>query len=238
MAIYSGVKIDTSGLVLSLDASSSRSYTGTGNTWYDLSGNSNHASKVNSPSYFTIAGGGFTVDGVGTNYFDLDSKASLVNLSAGTVGGWVRFADLNTTSNNNVFVSYGGNAYGGGFLLQSAGLNGSSYRLEFATWGGSITGAPEAALNLADSAQYQNQDIYMIGTWTTSEIKLYINGVVRSTVSTNAALPSRSTLRINSEGGRARGINGHVYNCNIYDRALSASEIKNNFEATRDRYGI
>jgi hypothetical protein len=85
---------------------------------------------------------------------------------------------------------------------------------------------------------YQGQDIYMIGTWTTSEVKLYINGVLLSTVSTNAALPSRSTLRISSEGGRGRGVNGTVYNCSIYNRSLSDQEIKQNYNATKKRYGL
>ena len=236
MGVFYNPSIITEGLVLYLDAANLKSYPGSGTTWNDLSGNNNNAPMVNTPTYSNLKNGAFTFDGVGTNYFNLYSKASLVNVNAGTVGGWVRFADLNTTSNNNVFLSYGGNAYGGGFLLQSAGLNGSNYRLEFTIWGGSIIGYPEPALNLADSSQYQNQDIYMIGTWTTSEVKLYINGVIRATVSTNAALPSRSTLRISSEGNRARGVNGNVYNCSIYNRALSAQEILQNYNATKGRY--
>jgi hypothetical protein len=154
------------------------------------------------------------------------------------VGGWVRFNDLNSDSTNYVFVSYGGNAYGGGFILEHAGLNGTSLRLELATWGGSISGVPRASIDKSTALPYQGQDIYMIGTWTTSEVKLYINGLLLSTVSTNAALPSRSTLRISSEGGRARGVNGNVYNCSIYNRALTAQEILQNYNATKKRYGL
>ena len=236
MGVFYNPSIITEGLVLYLDAANLKSYPGSGTTWNDLSGNNNNAPMVNTPTYSNLKNGAFTFDGVGTNYFDLDSKASLVNVNAGTVGGWVRFNDLNSDSTNYVFVSYGGNAYGGGFILEHAGLGGASLRLELVTFGGSISGAPRANIDKSTALPYQGQDIYMIGTWTTSEVKLYINGVLLSTVSTNAALPSRSTLRISSEAGRSRGVNGNVYNCSIYNRALSAQEILQNYNATKGRY--
>ncbi len=236
MSVFYNPSIVTDGLVFQIDAANIKSYPGSGTSWNDLSGNFNDATIVNTPTYSTLKNGAFTVDGVGTNYFSLDSKISLINLNAGTVGGWVRFNEMNLNSTNYVYVSYGGNAYGGGFLLQHAGLNGDNDRLEFSTWGGSITGVPRALLDKTNSMPYQGQDIHMIATWTTSEIKLYINGQLRSTASTNAAIPARTTLRISSEGGRARGINGNVYTCSIYNRALSAQEILQNYNATKGRY--
>ena len=236
MGVFYNPSIITEGLVLYLDAANLKSYPGSGATWNDLSGNNNNAPMVNTPTYSNLKNGAFTFDGAGTNYFDLDSKASLINVNAGTVGGWVRFNDLDSDSTNYVFVSYGGNAYGGGFILQHAGLGGAALRLELVTFGGSISGAPRANIDKSTALPYQGQDIYMIGTWTTSEVKLYINGVLLSTVSTNAALPSRSTLRISSEGNRARGVNGNVYNCSIYNRALSQQEILQNYNATKGRY--
>ena len=47
MATIIGPDILTDGLALLLDSSSSRSYPGTGTTWYDLSGNDNHGTLVN-----------------------------------------------------------------------------------------------------------------------------------------------------------------------------------------------
>ncbi len=236
MAVAYNPSIITDGLVLYLDGANLKSYPGSGTTWNDLSGNNNNASMVNTPTYSNLKNGAFTFDGVGTNYFDLDSKSSLVNVNAGTVGGWVRYNDLNSDSTNYVFVSYGGNAYGGGFILQHTGLGGATLRLELLAWGGSIIGAPRANIDKVTALPFQGQDIYMIGTWTTSEVKLYINGELKATVSTNAAIPSRSTLRISSEGGRSRGVNGNVYNCAIYNRALSQQEILQNYNATKGRY--
>jgi hypothetical protein len=237
MAVGYNPSIVSDGLVMYLDAVNLRSYSGTGNTWYDLTTNSNHAQKINSPNYISTSGGGFTFDGNGTNYFDLDSKSSLVNANAGTVGGWVRF-DSAPSGTNYVFVSYGGNAYGGGFLLIYTGLDGANRGLTFQAFGGSISPAVDSGISFAASSIYAGQDIHMIATWTTSEVKLYLNGQLKATAANNAAIPSRSTLRISSEGGRGRGVNGTVYNTSIYNRALTEQEILQNFNATRFRYGI
>ena len=51
MAYRNGPKIVTDGLVLCLDAAIGKSYPGSGNTWYDLSGNGNNCTLYNSPSF-------------------------------------------------------------------------------------------------------------------------------------------------------------------------------------------
>jgi len=43
MGTFYNSNISTDGLVLCLDAANPRSYPGSGSTWYDLSGNGNHA---------------------------------------------------------------------------------------------------------------------------------------------------------------------------------------------------
>lgn len=237
MGIAYNTSIVSDGLVFALDAANSRSYSGSGNTWYDLSGNNNDASIVNSPNYIIRAGGGFTVDSTGTNYFSLDSKVSSINGNAGTVGGWVNFSTAPINA-NYVYVSYGGNASGGGFILLYTGLDGINRGLTFQVFGGSISPSVDSGIGYTASSSYAGRDIHMMASWTTSEVKLYLNGELQSTVANNAAIPSRSTLRISSENGRTRGVNGTVYNCFIYNRALSAAEIKQNYNATKKRYGL
>ena len=64
------------GLVMYLDPANSRSYSGSGNTWYDLSGNSLNATLVSSPSYTTSNIGTFVLDG-SSNYFTLPNNSIL-----------------------------------------------------------------------------------------------------------------------------------------------------------------
>jgi hypothetical protein len=58
-----GPRIVTDGLVLCLDAADQNSYAGSGSTWYDLSGNNNHFTLNNSPTYSFEGGGNIIFDG-------------------------------------------------------------------------------------------------------------------------------------------------------------------------------
>ena len=235
MGLEHSPSIVMNGLVLALDAANQRSYAGSGDTWYDLSSNINDATKVNSPNYITTAGGGFTFDGLGTNYFNLDSKASLVNVNAGTVGGWVKFNNA-PTSVNYVFISYGGNASSGGFILDYLGLDGPNYGISFDYWVGGVYYGN--AITYANSAQFTNINIHLMATWNASQINLYINGNLLKTTNVSGTMTTQSILRISSENNRTRGVNGTVYNCSIYNRALTAQEIRQNYNATKKRYGL
>ena len=62
MALRHSPKIVTDGLVLALDAANTRSYPGSGSTWFDLSGN-NHNATLNSVTHSTVNGGVFVTAG-------------------------------------------------------------------------------------------------------------------------------------------------------------------------------
>ena len=75
----------------------------------------------------------------------------------------------------------------------------------------------------------------------TDTLKLYINGVLKDTNSTFTSTFDISTKPVNI-GGQPTDYqgwaNGKIYNAMIYNRALSASEIKQNYNATKGRYGL
>jgi len=68
MGFYDGPKIVTDGLVLVVDAANKNSYPGTGTTWYDISGNGNHATLTNGPTWNSL--GYFSFDG-SNDYADI-----------------------------------------------------------------------------------------------------------------------------------------------------------------------
>jgi len=234
MGSSAGPNIIQDGLILALDASDKLSYPGSGTTWTDISGFNNTPTTVNSPTYVNQSGGGWSVDSIGTNHFSLDSKASIINTSQGTVGGWVNFSSI--TGANFVFISYGGNGTGGGFLLQSE--SGTNTKFELVLFGGSITGG-RASLGQTLSTPYVGTNMCMIGTYDSSVVKVYINGVeIVSAAKNSADMPAQSYLRINSEFNRTRGVGGYIYTTQIYNRALSASEILQNYNAQKSRFGL
>ena len=80
MAIYSGVNINTSGLLFSLDAGSNRSYIGSGTTTIDLSGGIG-ATLVNGVGFTSSNGGSFVFDG--TNDFLNISSTNVLTITSG-----------------------------------------------------------------------------------------------------------------------------------------------------------
>jgi len=203
-------------------------------TWHDVSNNHNSPVMVNTPTYVTTNNGGFSFDNVGTNNFSLDHRSEIINRNEGTIGGWVRWNNIG--GQNYVFWSYGGNGVDAGFLLQSE--QDTSTKLGF----GLFRANANAFLGETISSQYVTRDIYMVGTWYYGRCHLYINGDLKNyrygTDNTNISMNRESYLRISSEYNRSRGVNGNVYTAHIYNRALTASEIRQNFEATRGRFGV
>jgi hypothetical protein len=60
----SNLGLISDGLLLYYDAGNINSYPGSGNTWFDISGNSNNGTLINSPTYSTDNGGSIVFDGV------------------------------------------------------------------------------------------------------------------------------------------------------------------------------
>ncbi len=71
-----GPSIVRDGLVLYLDAGDRNSYPGTGNTWYDLSGNNNHGTIYNSLPYNTNNKGYFDFNNTSNDWYVQGTKPS------------------------------------------------------------------------------------------------------------------------------------------------------------------
>ncbi len=229
--------IVSSGLILNLDASNPTSYPGTGTTWYDLSGNSNNATLVNGPVYSSTVGGEFSLDG-SNDYINLNYSGP--DTGSFTYGVWVSLNNLPPAdANNTSFMTRGRDYFGDGW---SAAL--------------SHTGAPSPyhftntlVLTTQGIAAYQaagtsnvsiNTWYYVAGSWNTSTgaIKLYVNGQPDgSTTTTNR------TLRNSTTGWNLGSISNiyyfpcHVASTQLYSNALSDSEVLQNFNATKTRFG-
>ena len=107
------VEVPTAGLQLLLDDSS---YTGSGTTWYDMSGNGMNATLVNSPTFVSTDGGYFSLNGT-NQYFTVPSGFSdftsgitvLTFADMGTTNSWERLIDFGqgTGDDNIVFAREG-----------------------------------------------------------------------------------------------------------------------------------
>jgi len=79
---------------------------------------------------------------------------------------------------------------------------------------------------------------HICAAWSTTEVSLYINGEFKKSVSTTGTPNSVNTqVWIGSENnGTARPFNGRISSAKIYNRALSAAEVKQNFNAYKERF--
>lgn len=214
-----GASIVRSGLVLNLDAANTKSYPGSGTAWSDLSGNNNNSTNYNSSTY--NSSGYFTFDGT-NQYFEGGS----INFSttAITFDSW--FRQLSNPSN---FTQIIGSATASGAIYIAPNSSNVFGQLSFVANGNKGTGNTTIPLNVWK---------HVTVTWETgSTIKLYIDG-------TFSRQSAAFTDTINIVSHRIARYAGGVYlNCDlssasVYNRALSASEIAQNFNALRGRYGI
>jgi len=83
---------------------------------------------------------------------------------------------------------------------------------------------------------------YIGGGATSTNKQLYVNGVnvpFNTSGSANLNIPANSTLSIGRDHGRTTAhFNGKIANFKIYNKALTASEIQQNFNALRGRFSI
>ena len=111
MSYHNGPRIVTDGLVIYVDAGNSKSYPGTGTSWYDISGSGNDGTLINDVGFNSDNGGSLVFDGV-NDYVNCGSISSqfTANVTAETwiylssqSGDWVRIIGTGGVSGNITF---------------------------------------------------------------------------------------------------------------------------------------
>ena len=206
------------GLVLNLDAGEPSSYPGSGTTWTDLSGNGNNGTLTNGPTYSSSNGGSIVFDGT-NDYAPIGTSGFPFGSSAGTLSALVR---TNTTSSGfRWIISYGNPAAGQSRFI---GINGTTYY--FGGYGDDITA----------SGVPLNTWVNMVGVYSGTTASMYINGVLVS----GPTAKSWNTVANNAQIGRqtspAEYWSGDIAQVSIYNRALTAAEIQQNYNALKGRF--
>jgi hypothetical protein len=223
MALSRGPKIVTSGLVLALDAADRNSYSGTGTTWTDLSGNANVGTLINSPTFSTINQGTIVFPGNVDNRVQTSYSPTFTDF---TVSLW--FKDNNSVQFGRLIDK----SYTGGFWL---GRNGSTAN----SWGGGILEASSPYgiyLTLTDG---QWHFLTSIRSGTTHI--LYGDGVtntISNTVSSTALDSTTLAIGAWSSGIGSQYFTGNISTVMMYNRALTATEVLQNYNAQKTRFGL
>ena len=222
MGIIYNPRIVADGLVLCLDAASKRSYPGTGNTWTDLKG-VNNGTLENGPTFDAGNGGGIVFDGT-------DDRVDVSNLSASmfstgaTVFAFLKLADATPNSGNQTGIW----GFGSGQRSHYTWTDGYAYMNTFRT-------SRVGPITLSSSIDRDKPHSLCITSKNSDRWKMYQNTELVS----NQVAQSSINLPCNVFGQSctdARYLEGAFYSFLMYNRALTADEIRQNYEATAGRY--
>ena len=234
MAISRGPKIVTNGLVLALDAADKNSYSGTGTTWTDVSGNNNTGTLTNGPTFSQANGGAIVFDGT-DDYVNVANASSLNPSNGISVSVWVKFTS--TINNTRQMLVEKHTSPGSGWWF--AGQNNKIVWLIVGTSGG------EKYIDLTNNTSIISGIIYnIVGTYdvTGSTLKLYVNGSNDggTIIGGGSGLSSSSNpLIIGKQHNWGNGPSSiTMFNTSLYNRALSADEVLQNYNATKSRFGL
>jgi len=219
--------IVTSGLVLNLDAGNAASYPGSGTTWTDLSGSSNNGTLTNGPTYNSANGGSIVFDGVDdhvtTPYIFPSSSSHTMAVWAKSSGGGqtnrpIGNADsIGGTTGTSIIWGFGGSTTI--YVIRRAGA--------IYDCSGTLSGL---------SSGWH----YICVTYNHSGVGTLVYGD-NNVIATNTNIGFNGgllSLRLGKDGNGNDRFNGNIAVAHIYNKALSAAEVSQNFNALRGRYNL
>ena len=233
MGVYSGPEIVNNGLILQLDASNSKSYSGSGTIWGDLSGNARNSTLLNSLTYTSNE---FTFDGI-DDYVNTGFDLSWNNTNSVTIMTAVKPASL---SIYYPFMGKGPNNWEWQILQNNTALSFVYWNTSGGHTNGPVVTISNFFLNITDY-------VHIAIVWNHIDNKYYFyrNSVLVNTTNwVDASINQNRTDPVHVGGNlylwsaSSRYWNGKINFVSVYNRALTNTEIKQNFEAMRGRYGI
>ena len=209
--------IITSGLVLNLDASNSASYSGTGTVWKDLSGLNNNGTLINSPTYNSSNGGNLVFNG-STSYV----SAPLTKAASCTFSVW---AKTSTAHSSNMLFNAGINGSGPDLFFYGG-------RLFWNTW--DAEGNP-FGLTPTTTTNGNWHNYAVVNNAVSNNAKLYYDGVLIGTALYKNA-STNTALYIGGTTGTYMW-NGAIATFYVYNRSLIDSEVLQNYNAAKSKFG-
>lgn len=225
----------TDGLALHLDAGNAASYSGSGTTWYDISGTAKrgtlaNGALLNGPTFDADGGGSFILDGID----DRAQVTGALTVTEATFLAWIKRNGDGDDGDGIIFSRL--TASTGMFLkVSAAGVNRVAYNWNndantYGWAGNSGLLTPNAAWCM------------MAVSVNASAATAYLGQSSGLTSATNTNAHASTTMDDVHVGydtfGTVRHFKGRVAIACIYFRALSPQEITRNFDATRARFGV
>jgi hypothetical protein len=217
------VNLVTSGLQLYLDAGQTTSYSGTGTTWTDLSGNSRNATMSGTLPFSTFNSGYFGPF-TDSNYFSLSNSGLVPRTGDFTWSVWIYY---NSTDSADTIIENG------------SWTDTLLWRYEN---GNTITVYAEGALGGSFSWSRTLNTWYNLVLMRRSGVcYFYVNGVSTGTpfsFTTDVNLANPTIFIGRSQHATTQTTDGRISIVKIYNRALTDAEITTNYNFFKNRYTL
>ena len=213
MGVAYNSKISTDGLILCLDAANSKSYPGSGTTWYNLIPGGVNGTLTNGPTYSSANGGVIVLDGV-NDYIDVPINLTNTNYTIMGAARYVVAAGRTfSAKNNNWLMGHWSvstqNHYAEGWVSGvGAGPSDTNWRIYAAT-----------------------------GNYSGDSWGMYVNGVLNVGPNSGGS-NGPNGFAIGSIGGTSEFSNSHISFLICYNRILTAAEIQQNYNALKGRFSV
>ena len=233
-----GPKIVTDGLVLCLDAASTKSYPGSGTTWYDVSTIKNNGILTNGATISSFGGGSIEFDGV-NDYVDLNKAYTGSGEELG-IGSFVRY-----TLEAWIYPrSSQGSSLDADCIIGTTGTGGVGMQLGSSSSRPIMNYGARATNNFSGNLFNYNEWTHVcLSRNSTTSCRSYLNGSFDVSLDTGQLDISTSyspgEMRIGNASSRVYGYyDGYIAVARIYNTALTDDEVKQNYNATKGRFGL
>lgn len=221
MGLNHSPSIVTSGLVMCLDAGNTKSYPGSGTTWVDLSRRNNNGTLTNSPTFATTNGGIINYSGSATVSTPIVLGASY------TMSCWFRLTAVSTGTYQAILGVYQSN-----YMCLIMNATDAFMGLWTETASAQALGSSAVSTNT-----WYNYTLAREGDNNGTGYKLYVNGLYTGAWHTGTR-PTTDFFHVGGRPDTTQPPSGGIANSMVYNRALSATEILQNVNALRGRFGI
>lgn len=256
MALSRGPKIVRNGLVLAVDSTDTNSYTSGSSTWLDLSNNNNSSIVSGNPTY---SNGVFTFNAIdqffyvntSTGFFNVSTNSFFAdNTTSWSVSTWFKFP-ISPQAVRDSTVNAGNCSYA--ILGKSGGIGGGETITLFVSANNSTTSAGSlyphllcvgirgTKTQISPASVNTNTWNNVVVTWDGSAGRSYFNGVDRGALNigtvatqTGAYLCIGCTANTPSN----HGFEGSISQVSVYSRSLTITEVSQNYNATKARFGL
>ena len=245
--------IVTKGLQLNLDGTNPASYPGSGTTWFDISGNGRNATLVNAPVYqnanTSVGLGSFNFNGT-SQYANVTSDLSGTFTTGGYWTAEMWFKNTNTAGCPLSVIYSAAN-----FTMMEVGFSGPAYIARYflrATTGGGVAqgalgtettpvnGWNQYVISYLGNPNFTTRGYQGPNPPTTLGVPTNTTNPGQVASFSGAVFPQLARNAVSTSGmaGAGNFFAGNIGILRVYNRALSQTEIRQNYNATRAYYGL